>query len=69
GEDEHKGIELTVYGKASDNVKVLGGVTWLDTEQKDTGNATIDGNEVIGVAEWQANLGAEWEVPYLDGLA
>ena len=69
GEDEHKGVELTVYGKASDNVKVLGGVTWLDTEQKDTGNATIDGNEVIGVAEWQANLGAEWEVPYLDGLA
>ncbi|MBN45125.1 MAG: TonB-dependent siderophore receptor [Methylophaga sp.] len=69
GEDEHKGIELTVYGKASDNVKVLGGVTWLDTEQKDTGDALIDGNEVIGVAEWQGNLGAEWEVPHLDGLA
>ena len=69
GEDEHQGMELTLYGKASENVKVLGGVTWLDAEQKDTGNASIDGNDVIGVAEWQANLGAEWEVPHLDGLA
>lgn len=69
GEDEHQGMELTIYGKASDNVKILGGVTWLDAEQKDTGDASIDGNDVIGVAEWQANLGAEWEVPYTDGLA
>lgn len=69
GEDEHQGMELTIYGKASDNVKILGGVTWLDAEQKETGDAAIDGNDVIGVAEWQANLGAEWEVPAVDGLA
>lgn len=69
GEDEHQGLELTLYGKAAENVKVLGGVTWLDAEQKDTGDASIDGNDVIGVAEWQANLGAEWEVPHVDGLA
>ncbi len=69
GEDEHQGVELTFYGKATDNIKLLGGVTWLDAEQKDTGNSSIDGNEVIGVAEWQATVGAEWEVPKLDGLA
>lgn len=69
GEDEHQGVELTLYGKATDNLKVLGGVTWLDAEQKDTGDATVDGNDVIGVAEWQATMGAEWEVPQLAGLA
>ncbi|MCX4191425.1 TonB-dependent receptor [Methylophaga sp. OBS1] len=69
GEDEHQGVELTLYGKATDNIKLLGGVTWLDAEQKDTGDESIDGNEVIGVAEWQATMGAEWELPQFDGLA
>ncbi len=69
GEDEHQGVELTFYGKMTDDIKLLGGVTWLDAEQKDTGNPAIDGNDVIGVAEWQATVGAEWEVPNLDGLA
>lgn len=69
GEDEHQGVELTLYGKATDNIKLLGGVTWLDAEQKDTGDESIDGNDVIGVAEWQATMGAEWEVPQFDGLA
>lgn len=69
GENEHQGVELTVYGKATDTIKLLGGVTWVDAEQKDTQNGQFDGNDVIGVAEWQATLGAEWEVPQLDGLA
>lgn len=69
GENQHQGLELTFYGKATDDIKLLGGVTWLDAEQKDTGDPAIDGNEVIGVAEWQATLGAEWEVPQINGLA
>lgn len=69
GEDEHQGVELTFYGKPTDDIKLLGGVTWLDAEQKDTGDASLEGNDVIGVAEWQANIGAEWEVPQVDGLA
>lgn len=69
GEDEHQGIELTVFGLATDDIKLIGGLTWLDTEQKKTGDTTIDGNRVIGVPEFLANVGAEWELPYVDGLA
>lgn len=69
GEDQHQGVELTMYGMATDDVKLLGGVTWLDAEQQDTGDANIDGNRVIGVAEWQATIGAEWEIPTVAGLA
>ncbi|MDT8310028.1 MAG: TonB-dependent receptor [Methylophaga sp.] len=69
GEDRHQGIELTSFGLLTDNIKLLGGVTWLDAKQRDTGNPQLDGNDVIGVPEWQANIGAEWEVPYLQGLA
>lgn len=69
GEDEHQGVELTLYGKATEDLKLLGGLTWLDAKQKDTGDSDIDGNRVIGVAKWQATVGAEWDIPSIDGLA
>ncbi|WP_417542675.1 TonB-dependent receptor [Methylophaga thalassica] len=69
GENEHQGVELTLYGKATDNLKLLGGLTWLDAKQKGTGNATTEGKRAIGVAEWMAVMGAEWEVPEIKGLA
>ncbi|HIC46006.1 MAG TPA: TonB-dependent receptor [Methylophaga aminisulfidivorans] len=69
GENEHQGIELTLYGKATENLKLLGGVTWLDAKQKGTGDSTTEGKRAIGVAEWMAVMGAEWEVPQIEGLA
>lgn len=69
GEDQHQGVELTMYGMASENLKLLGGATWLDAEQKNTGDSSIDGNKVIGIPEWQATVGAEWEIPTVAGLA
>ena len=68
GKDRHQGVELTVFGEASKRVRVLGGLTWLDAKQRATGNAAIDGNRVIGVPRFQANLGAEWDIPGVQGL-
>lgn len=58
-----------MYGMATDDLKLLGGITWLDTEQQATGDASVDGNHVIGVAEWQTTIRAEWEVPTIAGFA
>ena len=69
GEDEHRGVELTAHGEAMRGVKLLGGLTWLDAEQKTTGAAATEGKRVIGVPRTQASLGAEWEVTGLSGLA
>ncbi len=69
GEDLHQGLELSVFGKAADSLRLLGGATWLDAEQKSTGSAATDGKRVIGVPLLQANLGAEWDVPGLPDLA
>ena len=69
GENEHQGVELTMYGKATENLKLLGGLTWLDAKQKGTGSDTTEGKRAIGVAKWMAVMGAEWEVPSIDGLA
>jgi len=69
GEDRHQGLELTVYGKATRDLKLLGGVTFLDAKQRDTAGGLTDGDRVIGVPKAQANIGAEWDVPGVQGLA
>lgn len=63
GENLHQGVELQTYGQLTDTLKVLGGVTWLDAKQKDTENGLYDNNDVIGVPQFQANLGADWQLP------
>ncbi|MBN9338837.1 MAG: TonB-dependent receptor [Comamonadaceae bacterium] len=69
GKDRHQGVELAVQGEAVKGLRVLGGLTWLDAKQSDTGAAATDGQRVIGVPEVQATLGAEWDVPGVPGLA
>lgn len=59
----HKGIELNTYGKLNDQVKILGGVSWIDAKQKNTGSAVYDGKKEVGVPQFQANLGADWQLP------
>ncbi|WPL81736.1 TonB-dependent receptor [Bordetella hinzii] len=68
GKDRHQGIELTWYGQVAPSVRVLGGMTWLDAKQRSTGSAATDGKRVIGVPDYQANLGVEWDIPGVDGL-
>ncbi|HEY9270117.1 TonB-dependent receptor [Achromobacter sp.] len=69
GKDRHQGVELTMYGEPVQSVRLLGGLTWLDAKQRSTGTATLDGNRVIGVPRFQANMGVEWDIPGVPGLA
>jgi len=68
GKDRHQGVELNVFGEVSRSVRLLGGFTWLDAEQRSTGDANIDGNRVIGVPRFQTTMGAEWDIPGVQGL-
>lgn len=69
GEARHRGIELTAYGEPVRGLRVLGGATLLDAELVRTQGGANDGNDVIGVPRMQANLGLEWDVPGVTGLA
>ncbi|HRO59834.1 MAG TPA: TonB-dependent receptor [Burkholderiaceae bacterium] len=69
GENRHQGVELTVFGEATRSLRGLGGASWIHAEQRDTGSAATNGKRVIGVPRFQANLGAEWAVPGLQGLS
>jgi len=69
GEQVNKGVELNVFGEPLDGLRVLAGATWMDTEQKKTSNGLNDGNRAAGVPRFQYNLGADWDVPGLQGAA
>lgn len=68
GDQQNQGLELSIFGEPVLGVRVLGGVTLIDTEMQDTDNGTYDGNHAIGVPKTQANIGGEWDVPGLGGL-
>lgn len=68
GKEEHQGVELMTYGQLSPGLRVLGGVTWLDAKQKNTGSAATEDKQTIGIPDRQANLGMEWDAWMLPGL-
>lgn len=57
----NEGLEIMAFGKASNTVTVLGGVSILNTD--------ADGRDAIGAPSAQANVGLEWSPAQVQGLA
>lgn len=68
GEQENRGLELSLFGEPVEGVRLLGGVTLLDAELTRTAGGTRDGNAPIGAPELQGNLNVEWDIPAVRGL-
>lgn len=68
GEQESQGIELTVFGEPTQGLRVLGGLTFLDAELKNTAGSIDEGNTPIGLPDRQANINIEWDVPMFAGF-
>ncbi len=67
-EQRNQGLELTVAGEPLQGIRVLGGVTLLDAKLTKTPSAATTGNRPVGVPTWMANVGAEWDLPWVSGL-
>lgn len=68
GEQRNRGIELNMFGELREGTRLLGGVTLLDGELTKSGTAANRGNKPVGVPEVQANLWAEWDTPWVQGV-
>ncbi|MFY1030225.1 TonB-dependent siderophore receptor [Pseudomonas asiatica] len=68
GKRDNRGIELSVFGEPVQGVRVLGGVMYIDSELTDTIGGAYDGNRAPATPEYNVNLGAEWDVPGVNGL-
>ncbi|WP_437629072.1 TonB-dependent siderophore receptor [Achromobacter xylosoxidans] len=67
-EQRNRGLELNLSGEPLRGLRLLGGVTFLDAELTRTSNPATRGNRPVGVPRWTANLGAEWDTPWVAGL-
>ncbi|QEI07128.1 TonB-dependent siderophore receptor [Pigmentiphaga aceris] len=68
GLQRNRGLELTVYGEPVRGVRVLGGIAFNDAKLKRTAQGTNNGHDAVGVPDYQATAGVEWDVPGVAGL-
>ncbi|MNP18241.1 Ferrichrome receptor FcuA precursor [compost metagenome] len=69
GEQVNKGVELNLFGEPLDGLRLLTGAVFMHTEQKNTAYGSNDGNRAAGVPRFQYNLGADWDMPGIEGAA
>ncbi|UZE21303.1 TonB-dependent receptor [Pseudomonas sp. B21-056] len=68
GKRENTGVELSVFGEPLKGTRLLGGVMYIDSELTNTTGGTYDGNRAPATPKYNVNLGAEWDVPTVQGL-
>ncbi|MGF6098720.1 TonB-dependent siderophore receptor [Pseudomonas sp. 18175] len=68
GKRQNTGVELSAFGEPLKGVRLLGGVMYIDSKLKNTTDGTYDGNRAPATPKYNVNLGAEWDVPGLEGL-
>lgn len=61
----NRGLEVNVFGELTDDLRLLGGVTFLNAKTAKTRDGRFDGNEVSGVPRTAINLYAEYDVDQL----
>jgi iron complex outermembrane receptor protein len=61
GEQRLRGVEWSVFGKLTQDLALLGGITHLESEQRDTGRDTY------GTPGWRVRMGMDWQSP-VEGL-
>lgn len=68
GEQRHRGLEFGAFGELTDTLRILGGMTYIESELTKTQNGLNRGNTGVAVPDLQTNVGLEWDTPYLRGL-
>jgi iron complex outermembrane receptor protein len=68
GEQRNRGLEWTTAGEIADGVRLLGGASYTQATLTRMADKSLEGKDANGVPRWTANLGAEWDVPWLAGL-
>ena len=59
---------MNVYGEPVDGLRAFGGVAFIDGELVQTAGGSLDGNQAVGVPDYQIVAGAELDLPFLPVL-
>lgn len=69
GEQRNRGAEINLHGRVFDGLRVLGSLSIMDAELKNTSGGTNDGNDPVGIPKWRAVVGADWQTPFVQDLS
>jgi len=68
GEQRNRGVEWGFFGAPLDGVRLLGGMAYVQPKLTRTAGGVNEGRMATAIAQRQAKLGVEWDVPALEGL-
>ena len=68
GEQRNRGVELSLFGQPHEQVRLIGGLTYLDAEMTETQDGLFEGNTAVGSPDTQANFNVEWDIAPVEGL-
>ncbi|WNC08018.1 TonB-dependent receptor [Pseudomonas coleopterorum] len=69
GEQRNRGLELLADGNVTQNLRMYGGITWLDPKLLSTGNASTEDTRIVGLSRVTASLLTEYRIDQVPGLA
>ncbi|WDZ96244.1 TonB-dependent siderophore receptor [Herbaspirillum sp. WKF16] len=69
GDQRNRGLELSAYGEALPGLRLLASGTFYDARLKRTADGANDGRNAPGIPKRTFNLAADWDAPWLRGLA
>lgn len=67
GEQRNRGLELAAYGEIASGLRLMTSAMFNDAKVKSVTN--VDGNDAVGVPDFTANLGLDWDTKWIDGLS
>lgn len=68
GEVRNRGVELNSYGELTPGIRLMGGLTLIDSQQTKTQNGQYNGNREAGVPIIRTVVGGEWDTPFMKDL-
>ena len=69
GEQRNRGAEWSFFGAPLNNIRLMGGIAYVDAELTKTQGGVNQGNQASGVPELVGKLGGEWDTPFLANLS
>lgn len=64
GDQTVQGVEFSISGRVTADWMVFGGLSYLDSENKNSANAVQDGSNVNWTPEWSGNLWTTYRLPF-----
>jgi len=68
GQQRNRGAEWSAFGQPLPNLRVTGGIAYLDARLRKTEGGLNQGKRATATPQWQGKLGVQWRVPALPGL-